>query len=312
MTAKPGLSATGFHHEAFFYAGDDEFIEGAIPYLEEGVAAGEAVLVVLPEPRLRLVQESMGSAARGVEFWPMGVVGRNPGRLITAWRDYLSTCDPEKGVRGLGEPIPPGRSSAEVEECLLNERLFNIAFGEEKDLTVMCPYDTSTLDDSVLEGAQISHPICAGRHGKALSPRYNLNTPLEGALSPLGRPSVALSFGKADLAIVRHFVAQCARTAGLDTRCNEDLVLAVCEAATNSIQHGGGEGSLHVWDEEGSLVCSVRDRGRIEDPLVGRERPPADQPSGRGLWIANQLCDLVQIRSGGWGTEVRLRMSLNG
>jgi anti-sigma regulatory factor (Ser/Thr protein kinase) len=308
----PGLSATGFHHEAFFYADDDEFLAGAIPYLEEGIAAGEAVLVVLPEPRLRLVQEAMGAAAGSAEFWPMGVVGRNPGRLIAAWRDYLATCDPGKGVRGLGEPAPPGRTGPELEECELNERLFNIAFGEEKALTVMCPYDTSTLDDSVLEGAQRSHPVCAGRHGKALSPRYSLSTPLDGALSPLGRPAVALSFGRADLAIVRHFVAQCARTAGLDTRRNEDLVLAVCEAATNSIQHGGGEGSLHVWDEEGSLVCSVRDRGRIEDPLVGRERPPADQPSGRGLWIANQLCDLVQIRSGGWGTEVRLRMSIDG
>lgn len=312
MTAKPGLSATGFHHEAFFYAGDDEFLEGAVPYLEDGIAAGEAVLVVVPEPRLRLVRESMGAAARAVEFWPTGVVGRNPGLLIAAWRDYLSTCDPEKGVRGLGEPAPPGRSAAELEERELHERLFNIAFGEEKALTVVCPYDTSSLDDVVLEGAQRSHPVCAGPHGKALSTHYDLDSPLEGALSPLGRPSVALSFGKADLAIVRHFVAQCARTAGLDTRRNEDLVLAVCEAATNSVQHGGGEGSLHVWDEEDSLVCSVRDRGRIEDPLVGRERPPADRPGGRGLWIANQLCDLVQIRSGGWGTEVRMRMSISG
>ena len=83
MTAKPGLSATGFHHEAFFYAGDDEFLEGAVPYLEDGVAAGDAVLVVLPEPRLRLVQESMGATARAVEFWPMGVVGRNPGPVKT-------------------------------------------------------------------------------------------------------------------------------------------------------------------------------------------------------------------------------------
>jgi len=256
-----------------------------------------------------LVQEAIGPAAEAVEFWPMGEVGRNPGRLIAAWRDYLASCDPTRGVRGLGEPTAPGRSRAELEECELNERLFNLAFGEEPALTVMCPYDTSALADAVLEGAQRSHPVCTGPHGKAVSSRYDLHTPLEGALSPPGRPSVPLAFGKADLAIVRHFVAQCARSAGLDTRRNEDLVLAVCEVATNSIQHGGGEGSLHVWDEDGSLVCSVRDRGRIEDPLAGRERPSADQAGGRGLWIANQLCDLVQIRSGRHGTEVRLRMS---
>ena len=27
---------------------------------------------------------------------------------------------------------------------------------------------------------------------------------------------------------------------------------------------------------------------------------------GRGVWLANQLCDLVQIRSGAAGTVVRL------
>ena len=88
MTA-PRLSATGFHHEAFFYAGDEEFLAEAVPYLEEGVAAGETVLVVLPEPRLRMVRESMGAAAEAMEFWSMAVVGRNPGRLIAAWRDFL-------------------------------------------------------------------------------------------------------------------------------------------------------------------------------------------------------------------------------
>jgi anti-sigma regulatory factor (Ser/Thr protein kinase) len=80
--------------------------------------------------------------------------------------------------------------------------------------------------------------------------------------------------------------------------------------ATNSIRHGGGEGKLRLWDEDDSLVLSVRDAGRIEDSLVGRERPPSEQASGRGLWLVNQLCDLVQIRSGKDGTEVRLRMSL--
>ncbi len=64
MRARPGLSAIGFHHEAFFYAGEDEFLEGDVPYLEEGVAAGETVLVVLPEPRLRMIQESMGLCRR--------------------------------------------------------------------------------------------------------------------------------------------------------------------------------------------------------------------------------------------------------
>lgn len=33
--------------------------------------------------------------------------------------------------------------------------------------------------------------------------------------------------------------------------------------------------------------------------------------SVRGLWMANQVCDLVRIRSGETGTAVRLHMSLS-
>jgi anti-sigma regulatory factor (Ser/Thr protein kinase) len=302
----------GFRHEAFFYAGEEEFLAGTVPYLEEGISAGETVLVVLPEPRLRLIREALGSAVESVEFWHMDDLGRNPARLISAWQDFLRTCDPEKGVRGLGEPISAGRSAAELEECELHELLFNLAFAKERSLTVMCPYDTSRLDDEVLAGAERSHPVCARPQGKSVSSSFSLEDLLERALPPPGRPAVTLPFGRSDLAMVRHLVAQCARSAGLSTRRNEDFVLSVCEVATNSIRFGGGKGTLDLWDEDGELVCAVRDGGRIEDPLVGRMRPSPDQPCGRGLWIANQLCDLVQIRSGDGGTEVRLRMRFDG
>jgi len=42
-----------------------------------------------------------------------------------------------------------------------------------------------------------------------------------------------------------------------------------------------------------------------------RVRPTPTQTGGRGLWMANQVCDLVRIRSGDTGTAVRLHMSLS-
>jgi anti-sigma regulatory factor (Ser/Thr protein kinase) len=56
--------------------------------------------------------------------------------------------------------------------------------------------------------------------------------------------------------------------------------------------------------------CEVRDRGWIDDPLAGRERPSDLRGGGRGLWIVNHLCDLVQVRSSASGSVVRLQMSL--
>ena len=83
-------------------------------------------------------------------------------------------------------------------------------------------------------------------------------------------------------------------------------MLATHEVATNSIRHGGGEGTLRVWHEDGMVVCEVRDRGRLDQPLAGRARPELEDGGGWGLWLANQLCDLVQIRTLPDGNVVRL------
>ena len=88
-------------------------------------------------------------------------------------------------------------------------------------------------------------------------------------------------------------------------------MLSVSEVASNSVRHGGGSGLLRVWCERAALFCEVHDQGKIDHPLAGRVIPADGQPYGRGLWIANQLCDLVQIRSSAAGTVVRMQMRLS-
>jgi anti-sigma regulatory factor (Ser/Thr protein kinase) len=63
---------------------------------------------------------------------------------------------------------------------------------------------------------------------------------------------------------------------------------------------------LRTWLQPDALVCEVTDRGRLDDPLVGRLAPAPEEQRGRGLWLANQLSDLVQIRSTPEGTAVRV------
>jgi anti-sigma regulatory factor (Ser/Thr protein kinase) len=310
VTVRPA-QGRGFRHEAFFYADGDEFLAGVIPFLEEGIAAGEAVLAILPEPRRQLLRKALGPAAEKVEFQSMEEVGRNPARLISGWRDVLRRSDPGRGVRGLGEPVYSGRSDAELDECERHERLLNLAFQGERGLTFMCPYDITALDDDVLAAAARSHPHRLDSHGASVSQQFSVGSPLEGTLPRSEMPAVTLGFGKSDLGTVRQSVTDLGRSAGLDSRRNEDLVLAVCEVATNSIQHATGGGCLAIWRDEGDLVCEIHDFGCIEDPLVGRERPAVEQLGGRGLWIANQLCDLVQIRSDDEGTCVRLRIAID-
>jgi anti-sigma regulatory factor (Ser/Thr protein kinase) len=105
---------------------------------------------------------------------------------------------------------------------------------------------------------------------------------------------------------VRALVFDHAVRCGLDDAQARRLVLAVHEAAANSVRHGGGDGLLRIWVEGGAAVCEVSDRGWVTDPLAGRVRPLQRSGGGRGVWIMNQVCDLVQLRSSPDGTVVRM------
>jgi hypothetical protein len=86
------------------------------------------------------------------------------------------------------------------------------------------------------------------------------------------------------------------------------MVFAVAAAAAGLAP--GGEGLLVLsWLEGGAAVCELRSSRRIEDPLAGREWPPADREPGHGLWVANQVADLVELRSSPSGTVARIRVS---
>jgi two-component sensor histidine kinase len=85
-----------------------------------------------------------------------------------------------------------------------------------------------------------------------------------------------------------------------------ELVTAVNEVATNSIEHGGGMGTARIWRTHECVVCEVGDAGDHRHPPAGRERR-----GSRGLWLANQLCDLVQVRNLAEGTVVRLQVNVD-
>jgi anti-sigma regulatory factor (Ser/Thr protein kinase) len=121
-----------------------------------------------------------------------------------------------------------------------------------------------------------------------------------------------MGFGRCDLKAVRRLVGAVAAEAGFEGDRIADLALAVTEAASNSVLHGGGAGTLTLWRAPGQVVCEVRDQGRIRDPLAGRARPAPDRPGGRGMWLINELCDLVQVRCLADGSVVRLELRAIG
>ena len=61
-----------------------------------------------------------------------------------------------------------------------------------------------------------------------------------------------------------------------------------------------------MWTTPNAAVVEFSDPGLLTDPLTGRLMPPLDEEGGRGVFLVNQLCDLVQLRSSEQGTTIRI------
>ncbi len=305
--------AGGFVHEAFFYRGEAEYLVGLGEFIREGLSRGERVMVALPAEKVEKLRRHLGPGLDQVSFVDMKRAGSNPSRILGVWRDFVDACALE-GVpcRGAGEPVWPGRTAPQLAECHVHELLLNVAFAEGPEWRLLCPYDADRLPPAEIEAAARVHPTLAGDKARRSSPLYpglsGLRSPFSGRLPEPPASALEIGYDSGSLPRLRSEVARLAAGAGLKRRRVDQLLLAVSEVAGNSISHGGGRGRARLWTEPDSVLCECSDRGRITSPLVGRVRPELGQSGARGLWLVNQLCDLVQIRSGRGGTHVRLLM----
>jgi anti-sigma regulatory factor (Ser/Thr protein kinase) len=300
-----------FEHEALLYADQDEFVRGTVPFLEQGLRAGEPMLVAVGTDKIAAIVAALDRGADRVQFADMARLGANPARIISAWHDFVSPRDGDTPVRGIGEPIWAERSAAELVECQRHEALLNLAFATTPAFRLLCPYDTRALPAAVIDEARCSHPrVVRGDEERPSEAFRGLDAIARPFAVPMPEPppdAESYGFDAGRSAFLREVVAAHATVAGLPPRRARDLAFAVNEVTTNSVRHGGGRGVLRMWTDDGAVLCEVRDAGHLEGPLAGRLRPTGDS-GGWGLWLANQLCDLVQPRSYPAGSAVRLHM----
>jgi anti-sigma regulatory factor (Ser/Thr protein kinase) len=301
-----------FRHDAVFYRGAGGFLPAVLPFVAAAVDRDEPVLVaVLPTRQEALCSELGPVASARVEFVDMQSAGRNPACIIPVWQDFVARhAASGKALNGVGEPVWAERTAQEIAECQRHESLLNLAFASAGSFALICPYDEAGLPADVMAAARESHPHVVRGGERLESGAYHGVEAIEvsdrRSLPAIPERHHSRAFTATDLASLRHDLAAWAIAQGVQPSRAADLSLAVHEAAVNSIRHAGGHGTLRSWTDADAAVCEIADAGALRDPLVGRSLPPPDSPGGRGLWLINHLCDLVQIRATQTGMVVRL------
>ena len=310
MTSEaPVRSRQSYRHEAFLWHNPADFTATLVSFIEEGLDVGEPVMVALTPLHTQWLHDGLsGSAAERVEFVDMARLGGNPARIIPAWQRFLETqSEPGRPVRGVGEPIWPGRHPQELLECQLHEALLNVAIDPDLPLWLICPYDADTLSHAVIEEAHRSHPVIvdAGTHrGSAhYAGRAHVDTLFAAELSPAaGRYREAVITAET-LNRVPAYVKLELYVAGLPVDRAGQIAIAVKRLTRDSLRRGSPSATIRLWSEPDALICEVADDITVTNPLHGRTVPTNEH---EGLWEANQVCDLVQLRSTPTGTIVRI------
>lgn len=296
-------------HGALLYSSPAEFAAAAGQFASAGAAAGEAVLIAASGANLDSVRQQLDGHTDLVTLTDLAETGANPLKVLGMIREFAASHRGQP-VRCVQQLAWYPRRPAELLEAARTDELLGLSQAVAP-ASVLCGYDTR-LGPAILASAERTHPWLVSGGGWQQSRAY---APERRASPPLSAPppeAAALTY-RDNQSAVRRFTAEHARAAGLSLDRVTDVVIAVAELAANTLCYASGTGTVAAWRTGEEFCCDVHDGGEIGDPLAGTLRPaPDSERRGRGLWVVNQLCDLVEVRSGPDGTTIRVHMRLPG
>lgn len=149
----------GFVHAAVFYCSEKEYLDELGPFVMGGLDRDDPVLVAVPANNQAILRKGLGALCAKVTMVDMTEVGHHPARILGGVLAAFATEHAGRPVRMVGEPIWPGRSLDKYPACVRHEALINSAFAGCAGTTVLCPYDATGLDESILADARITHPL---------------------------------------------------------------------------------------------------------------------------------------------------------
>jgi transcriptional regulator with XRE-family HTH domain len=160
-------------HRVLIYDSDAEYLASTLPFLLEGIARDDCLLVVTNDRQIRLLRDALGDDAVRVELHDSAEWYRSPTGALRSYRSFVKERveSGARWIRIIGEPVWAGRSQAEVAEWTRYESILNLVLASWP-VTLICPYDARSSSESILEGARHTHPEVARANDVSVSAAY--------------------------------------------------------------------------------------------------------------------------------------------
>ena len=174
---------SGLSHVALLHDGDAGFVDAAVAHARAGFDRDEPVIAALHPRQLRTLHEALGPQSELVDYRDMTEIGRNPGRLIPELHGVLMQYHGRGRLNVISGSIWSERSAGERAAAVETEALVNLA-AADAPVSLLCPYDTSTLDHATLDLAVATHP--EDLHGGRVAPSatYDPRATARSAIGP--------------------------------------------------------------------------------------------------------------------------------
>jgi len=165
----------GCRHEALVYSSADELVAATVPFLRQGLAHSEDVLVVMREAGRTVLQDALDGDAAQIEFADALAWYQSPEHAFQGYSRYLNDRF-ERGahrVRVVAEVVwPESSATVEVAEWKRYEAGISAAMASFP-VSFICAYDTRELPAEIVSDAQRTHPVLRTTAGSRPSARYS-------------------------------------------------------------------------------------------------------------------------------------------
>ncbi len=297
---------TSLRHNALVYESTDEYLRRAVPFLKDGIEAGEGAIVAHTKPGLSMMREALGHEAAHVTFVDVSGAYTRPARTLAAYHEvYVEQLRKTPTLRAVAD-VQFGPDPAEWDMWTGYEAVFNRSFGH-LPAWVLCSYDANDTPDPVIEGVWQTHPEVVADDSWNQSDHYEDPDHLLRRITPVPARLTGLRpipFGRGAEELREQLARELAADEMSDSQAL-DLLLAATEIANNAMQHGGGIQEVRVGRVRGRFVCEIVDRGDgFDDPAAGYLAP--HEGIGTGLWVARQLTWQIEFFQSPTGFTVRI------